>query len=127
MGSLCFRTGRLAGNLAMDGVSLEDFQQSIIAVCTGSSVVESVTLYEIRPNAVRLRIFLVNQTFLDVFYNEWNGRTSFAWIVDGQRKFGADNAGNWHWHLRQDPAQHVASEHEITFGEFMKEIEKIVK
>ncbi len=108
----------------MDGVSLEEFQQRIIAACAGSSVVESVTLHEARPNAVRLRIYLVNQTFLDVFYNEWKGRVSFAWIVNGQRSFGADNAGDWHWHPREEPSRHTPSDHAITFEEFLKEVEK---
>lgn len=108
----------------MDGISLEEFQQRVIAACADSPVVQNIIMYEARPNAVRLRLFLIDQIFLDVFYNEWKGRVSFAWIANDQRVFGADNAGDWHWHPREDPTQHVPSDHEIPFERFPKEIEK---
>lgn len=60
-------------------------------------------------------------------YNEWDGKVSFAWIVNGQRTFGADNAGGWHWHPREDPSQHIEAKREITFQEFLAEIEKAIQ
>jgi hypothetical protein len=111
----------------MDGISLEEFEQQVTAACGDSPVVESISLFDARPNVVRLRIVLKNQTFLDVFYNEWRGKVSFAWIVNGLRVFGADNAGGWHWHPVEDITRHVPSDQEITFKEFFLNVEKLVK
>ena len=127
MGSVCFRTGRLAGHLAMDGISLEEFEQLVVAVCGDSPVVESISVYETRSNAIRLRIILKDRTFLDAFYNEWKGRVAFVWIANNERIFGADNAGGWHWHPVEDVTLHVSSDHEITFEEFFLQVEKLVK
>ncbi len=111
----------------MDGISLEDFEQQIIAVCGASPLVESISISDARSNAIRLRVVLKDQTFLDAFYNEWKGRVAFAWIANDVRILGADNAGGWHWHPIDDVASHVPSDHEITFAEFFAQVEKLVK
>ncbi|MCE7918268.1 MAG: hypothetical protein DPW21_07405 [Anaerolineae bacterium] len=111
----------------MADISLEEFEQRIIAACGASPIVESISVYDTRSNAIRLRVTLKNQTFLDAFYNEWRGRVAFAWIANNERIFGADNAGGWHWHPVDDVARHVSSDHEITFEEFFREVGKRVE
>ncbi|MBU2611387.1 MAG: hypothetical protein KJ606_10660 [Chloroflexi bacterium] len=108
----------------MVGMSLEEFEQYVIAVCSNSSVVQSVVLFDSTPTSVRLRVFLINQSFLDVFYNQKTGKFSFALIEKYQRVFGADNAGDkWHWHPVENPEIHVPAAEEVTFREFLKRLE----
>ncbi len=109
----------------MVGMSLEEFEQHVIAVCSNSPIVQSVIVFDSTPTSVRLRVFLITQSFLDVFYNQGTGKFSFALIEDNQRTFGADNAGDkWHWHPPENPADHVPSDVEITFEEFLARLEK---
>lgn len=44
MGSVCFGTGRFAGNVGMADISLEEFEQRIIAACGASPIVESISV-----------------------------------------------------------------------------------
>jgi hypothetical protein len=70
---------------------------------------------------------LIDLTFVDVYYNQKTGTTTFAHIHRTRRVFDADNKyGLWHWHPREDPTQHVPSDHEIPFEEFLKGIEKTI-
>ncbi len=112
----------------MAGMSLEEFEQHVIAVCSNSPVVQSVIFSNSTPSSVRLRIFLINQSFVDVFYNHMTGRCSFALIEDDERILGADNAGDkWHWHPLEDPESHLPVSAEVTFEEFLPRVEKNLK
>jgi hypothetical protein len=114
----------------MVGMNVEEFEQYVIAVCSDSTIVQSVILFGSTPTptSIRLRVFLIDQSFLDVFYNQMTGKFSFALIEDNHRTFGADNAGDeWHWHPFENPASHVRSETEITFEEFLARVEKLSK
>ena len=79
-------------------------------------------------NQVRMRIFLANRTFLDVYYSAKTGKTAFAQIKDDQRIFGADNTNAaWHWHPYEAPQSHVFSNIIITFDQFLQRVEKAIK
>ena len=123
MGSHDQGLGSFTGNFAMAGISLEEFEHKVIATCSNSAVVQSAAVFELKPSWIRLRIFLINETFVDVFYSEGTGKTSYAQIKNGKRIFGADNAGGWHWHPYDDPDQHLASVNEIRFEEFLQQVE----
>jgi hypothetical protein len=80
------------------------------------------------PRVVRLRVHLIDLTFVDVYYNQKTGTTTFAHIHRTRRVFGADNKyGLWHWHPRDDPSQHVESKREISFEEFLREVAKNIE
>jgi hypothetical protein len=66
----------------------------------------------------------VDLSFIDVYYNQESGKTTFAHIDNENRVFGADNRrGIWHWHLLKDPSKHQLTDHEITFAEFLRQVE----
>jgi len=69
----------------------------------------------------------VDESFVDIFYNQKTGKTAFAQVREGHRIFGADNRKGWHWHPSEDPSKHIASDHVIAFEDFLKEIEKSLK
>jgi hypothetical protein len=45
--------------------------------------------------------------FADLYFREETGRTDYALIVSGRRRYGLDNLGGWHEHPLHDPATHV--------------------
>jgi hypothetical protein len=109
-------------------ISATRFTGNIRRVCASSKFVVRMASFSETPRVARLRIYLVDLTFVDVYYNQKTGTTTFAHIYRTRRIFGADNKyGVWHWHPREDPSQHQASDREIAFEEFLREVEKSLK
>lgn len=74
MGSHHQGPGSFTGNFAMAGMSLEEFEHKVIATCSNSPIVQSAAVFELKPSWIRLRIFLIHETFVDVFYSEGTGK-----------------------------------------------------
>jgi hypothetical protein len=109
-------------------ISAERFDGNVRQVCASSKNVARLVSTSETRRVARLRAYLVDFSFVDIYYNQKTGTTTFAHIQRNRRIFGADNKnGIWHWHPREDPTQHTSSDHEITFEEFFREIEKTVK
>jgi hypothetical protein len=111
----------------MADLSVDEFEEKVISFCSESPVVHSVVNNSFGADWCSLRTYLVDESFVDVFYNQKTGKTAFAQIRDGRRIFGADSRKGWHWHPREDPSRHEPSDHEITFEEFLREVEKSLK
>lgn len=106
-------------------ISAARFEGNVRRICASSKAVIKFVPYSVTPRVARLRAYLVDRSFVDIYYNQKTGTTTFAHIHRNRRIFGADNKNRaWHWHPREDPTQHLPSEREITFAEFLKEIEK---
>jgi len=74
-------------------------------------------------SVARIRIFLVDSSFIDVYYNAETKKVSFAWIINNKRAYGTDNLGGWHIHPVGRPDIHSASA-EVDFREFLTNIEQ---
>jgi hypothetical protein len=111
----------------MAGLSVEEFDAQVHSICSKSLIVRDIVRYGEGADWVNLRAYLTDESMLNVFYNHKTGKTSFVHIRDGKRVFGADSRNGWHWHPREDPSQHIPSDHAIAFEEFFREIEKVVK
>lgn len=109
----------------MAGVSAENFASQVKQVCDNSKIVVRWVVLSESNHQVKLRIYLRDRTVVSVYYNDENGKTGFAQLRANKRILGADNATeNWHWHPREDPSNHIVSDHVIAFEDFLKEIEK---
>jgi len=111
----------------MAGMTVDEFESHVVEICSASSAVGNIVNQNAGLDWFLVRAYLVDESFIDIFYNQKSGKTSFAQIRDGRRVFAADNRRGWHWHPREDPSQHVASEHEITFEDFMARLENDLK
>lgn len=58
--------------------------------------------------AIKLRVDLDAQRFIDVFFSARNQRVDLAVIERGERILGYDNLGGWHRHPRAAPGRHEA-------------------
>jgi len=109
-------------------ISAERFDGNVRQVCASSKGVVRLVSFSATRRVARLRAYLVDFSFVDIYYNQKTGTTTFAHIQRNRRVFGADNKnGIWHWHPREDPSEHLPSNREIIFEEFLKEIEKTMK
>ena len=71
------------------------------------------------PSVVRL-----TATAIQLRVQTTTGATAYALIDKGQRIFGADNTGGWHYHPFQDPTRHEPLARAMTFAEFIAQLEQ---
>lgn len=109
----------------MDYLEPHHFLREIIERCVVSEIVTTYESHIDEDIILKMRISLVNDAFIDLFYNSRNGKTSFALIKDRCRIYGADNALpiGWHIHPFGNPDAHVPSE-AVTFRWFLETIER---
>ena len=108
----------------MAGMSAEEFERQVISICSASPAVRNITIVNLGLTWFSARAYLIDGSFVEIFYNQKTGKTAFAQVRDDRRIFGADNKKGWHWHPREDPASHEQSASEITLEEFMRQLEK---
>ncbi len=109
-------------------MNAREFEQQVRDICANSSLVIRINVLSESIEHIQLRILLTDLSFLDIYYHQVSGKTSYAQILDNRRIFGADNKRRfWHWHPREDPSQHIEAKREITFEEFLEEIEKAIQ
>lgn len=99
-----------------------EFVKQIIDICANSEIVENLNTEIYEDVIVRCRVFLIDKSFADIYYNFETGKTAFALIKDNDRIFGADNTGKWHIHPFENLKKHLVSE-EVDFVWFLKRIE----
>lgn len=101
-----------------------EFARAIQDDCTRSDLVVSYEIQILDDTVVKVRVILVVNAFIDVFYNADSGKCSYALIEAGARVFGVDNAFiGWHIHPFDNPGQHVSST-EVSFAEFLNSVEE---
>ena len=91
--------------LPEDRDAFEGAFRAAVAAILPSATVEVVARTIV---AIKLRVDVDGDRFIDVFFNERNRRTDLTLIERGRRAFGYDNLGGWHRHPPKDPEQHEA-------------------
>jgi hypothetical protein len=105
-------------------MTLVEFEQQIFTVAMASSLCGIPAVRCLTPTSISLRLSVATGGFVDAFYNEQTVTMAFALIRQGRRVFGADNAGGWHIHPFADPDRHDPLPGEMSFAEFVAEIER---
>ena len=93
-------------------MTLADFEQAIFATALRSLVCDIPAVVRLTATAIQLRV----QTT--------TGTKAYALIDKGQRIFGADNTGGWHYHPFHDPTRHDRLTDAMTFAMFVAQIEQ---
>jgi hypothetical protein len=97
----------------------------LIDACQVCALVESYAIDASDEDTLSVRVFLLNASFINIFYNLATNKTAFAWIRKGKRVYGKDNAKmGWHVHPFEFPEQHLRCE-PITFESFLREVEHL--
>jgi hypothetical protein len=108
-------------------MTLDEFETQVISTCAASPVVVSVAVIGSGITWLRLRAYLLDESFIEAFFNEATQKIAFAHIQGGIRVFGADNTGGWHWHLQGAPEEHVPTDKSVPFSVFIKRVEDDLK
>jgi hypothetical protein len=97
----------------------------IVEVCTTSTLVSAYTLRTLDLDVLSLRVHLVDDSFIEVFFNVTTEKTAFALIVGQDRVYGKDNAKlGWHMHPFDNPGAHYPCE-PVSFEEFLADVERL--
>jgi hypothetical protein len=100
-----------------------EFARGVQEACDRSELVVTYHIEILDDTVVKIRVLLINDAFIDVFYNADTDKVSFALVEGGARIFGADNAFiGWHVHPFVDPSRHIPSSG-MTFEGFLKAVE----
>jgi hypothetical protein len=105
-------------------MTIAEFERQIFLVAAASPICGIPIIRRLMPTSINLRMPMTVGGFVEVFYNEQTGTMAYALIQEGQRVFGADNTGGWHVHPFDEPMHHRALPGEMTFAEFVAEIER---
>ncbi len=69
-----------------------DLIDRIAAICAQSPIVVAYSVRTLDLDIFSLRVHLIDNSFIEVFYNVATGKTAFALIiVEGHRVYGKDN------------------------------------
>ncbi len=87
-------------------LSLVDFERELRRLCQRFFPEATLIVRNRRIQSISCRIHVTPQIFVDVYYHVQSGRLDFSTIQAGQRVFGYDNAGGWHYHPLAQPDCH---------------------
>ncbi len=104
-------------------MTVDEFEVQVISACAASPIVTSVAVIGIGITWLRLRAYLIDESFIEAFFNEATQKVAFARIQNGKRIFGADNTGGWHWHPLDAPEEHIHNEEAVSIHAFLRRIE----
>jgi len=108
-------------------MTTDDLLRRLENACQASAIVKSYAVEEIDDDIMSVRVFLSNGSLVSVFYNLATEKVAFAWIQEGRRLYGKDNAKmGWHTHPFDDPSEHRHCE-PADFATFLHEIEDYLK
>ncbi len=103
-------------------MTIDEFEIQVISACAASPIVVSVAVIGSGITWLRLRAYLIDESFIETFFNEATQKVAFAHIRDGKRIFGADNTGGWHWHPIDAPETHFPAKEQVSFSAFLQQI-----
>ncbi len=108
-------------------VTTRELLDEIATACENSDLVETYVVQHMDIDILKVRVYLTNARFIEVFYNIMTEKVAFALIEGEERTYGKDNAKmGWHVHPWENPREHVPCE-PVTFAEFLQEVEKLVQ
>jgi hypothetical protein len=95
----------------------------IVQACAESALVTGIELLVLEAPVLKLRAHVGTLAFVEVFFNEETGKTSFALLRDEQRMFGADNTRGWPLHPIDTPETHRPCA-PMSFDSFLRQVER---
>ena len=110
--------------------SLVDFERELRRLCQHFFPDAALAFRNRRIHSINCRIQVTSQIFVDVYYNARSSRLDFSTIQAGQRVFGYDNAGGWHFHPFEQPDRHESCPEptlEQIFAATAQAIEQVIK
>jgi hypothetical protein len=123
VGGSYLQTAAVERGTELGRMTLRELYRQIINTSVRSALVTGIEPILMEEPVLKLRAHLGALAFIEVFFNEETGKTSFALIKNSQRIFGADNTRAWHLHPFDNPESHGPCE-EMSFESFLVQVEE---
>mgnify|MGYP001077010165 CR=1 FL=1 len=111
--------------------TIDDWEQEITAAASAFSFVQTVLTTDKNPTALKMRLSLGPELFVQVYVNVATGTQNFVLVLGRQRLYARDCVGSvWHRHPYSDPDAHdfsVEGTRPVTVVEFLAEVQELVE
>lgn len=84
-----------------------EFSRQAIKTCSEYSFIQRLEILLLDEPVAKIKAEVVDNIFINIFYNAETLKLSFSLINGNRRIFGADNLMNWHMHPFENPELHV--------------------
>ncbi len=111
--------------------TVDEWEQEIAAAAKVFSFVQDVFVADKSPVALKVRLVLGLELFVQVYINVVTGTQNFVLVLGRQRLYARDCVGGtWHRHSYGDPDDHDDSTEgarAVTLVEFLGEVQELVE
>ncbi len=83
-----------------------EFSKYAIELYSRYDFIKAVEILLLDEPVVKIKAYVNEDTYINVFYNSETAKYSFALIRNNKRIFGADNTRKWHIHSFENPDLH---------------------
>ncbi|MBS1249508.1 MAG: hypothetical protein MAG431_01088 [Chloroflexi bacterium] len=101
-----------------------EYAEKVLNTFNSTPFISSAFVANFGATWIKIRAFLADASYIDVFFNEVTRKTAYSWIKDDSRILGADNTQGWHWHPFEAPETHAPVEETVSLLNFLHEVEK---
>ncbi len=110
--------------------TVDDWEREIIDAAHTFSFVHAVEIVNKSPAALKVRLILGAEFFIQFYVNVVTGTQNFVVVLGRQRLYARDCVdGSWHRHPYEDPDSHDFSPEgarPISVDEFLSEVQRIL-
>ena len=111
----------------MDLITLERQIRAEVHHC---AFIRGIIMWERTPNTLKVRLSITDECFVQVYFNQPKGWSSYTLVLRNALIYGRDNDGyGWHRHPYEKPQSHDFSAEgtqPVTLREFLEEIQQIL-
>lgn len=111
--------------------TIDDWEQAVITAAGDFSFVQAVQTIDKNPAALKMRLILEPDLFVQIYINVTTGTRNFVLILGRQRIYARDCVGGvWHQHPFDDPDAHdfsTGGARPASVTEFLAEVQELVE
>ena len=108
-------------------MTYSEFKEEVDAACKQFSFIKEYKILRDMPPYLKIRLEIAQNDYVDVVYNSDTGSTSYTYISDGKRLFGANTARiGWHIHPYENEKTHKLTK-PVSLEMFLRELELELK
>lgn len=112
-------------------MTIDEFEHQVLSTALEWSFLRLVETVDKTDYAVKLRLHVDTECFVQVYGNVQKGIVSYTLVLNRLRIYGRDNeAGQWHRHPQGKPDSHDMSPKgrtEVTLAQFLTEAQGILR
>lgn len=110
---------------------VNDLEREWRDLFTSYPLFKSFEVIDIHPRALKVRLFIAQRFFVQLYANMQTGTRNFVLVLNGQRVYGRDCMActNWHRHPFNSPDDHdfgPEGAQAATTAMFLSEVQEII-